>query len=62
MEENSFVSVLADRYASKEMRQLFAPEEKIIAERESYGSQLPVHNQSSATPFLRPFLQIMKRF
>jgi len=33
MEENSFVSVLADRYASKEMRQLFAPEEKIIAER-----------------------------
>jgi len=33
MEENSPVSVLADRYASKEMRQLFAPEEKIIAER-----------------------------
>jgi len=33
MEENSFVSVLADRYASKEIRQLFAPEEKIIAER-----------------------------
>jgi adenylosuccinate lyase len=33
MEENSPVSILADRYASKEMRQLFAPEEKIIAER-----------------------------
>ena len=33
MEENLPVSVLADRYASKEMRRLFAPEEKIIAER-----------------------------
>jgi adenylosuccinate lyase len=33
MRENEPVSVLADRYASKEMRQVFAPEEKIIAER-----------------------------
>ena len=33
MGENAPVSVLADRYASKEMRQVFAPEQKIIAER-----------------------------
>ncbi|CAB4994413.1 unannotated protein [freshwater metagenome] len=33
MGENATVSVLADRYASKEMRQVFAPEQKIIAER-----------------------------
>jgi adenylosuccinate lyase len=33
MGENASVSVLADRYASKEMRQVFAPEQKIIAER-----------------------------
>ena len=33
MEENAPVSVLADRYASAEMRKVFAPEEKIIAER-----------------------------
>ena len=33
MEENVPVSVLADRYASAEMRKVFAPEEKIIAER-----------------------------
>ncbi len=33
MGENAPVSVLADRYASKEMRRIFAPEEKIIAER-----------------------------
>ena len=33
MEENAPVSVLADRYASAEMRRVFAPEEKIIAER-----------------------------
>ncbi len=28
------MSVLADRYASKEMREIFAPESKIIAERQ----------------------------
>jgi len=33
MGENAPVSVLADRYASEEMRQIFAPEQKIIAER-----------------------------
>ena len=33
MRENAPVSVLADRYASNEMRQVFAPEQKIIAER-----------------------------
>jgi adenylosuccinate lyase len=33
MGENAPVSVLADRYASKEMRQVFAPDQKIIAER-----------------------------
>ena len=33
MGENKSVSVLADRYASKAMRDIFAPEEKIIAER-----------------------------
>jgi adenylosuccinate lyase len=33
MRENAPVSVLADRYASAEMRKVFAPEEKIIAER-----------------------------
>ena len=33
MEENAPVSVLADRYASAEMCKVFAPEEKIIAER-----------------------------
>ena len=33
MGENKSVSVLADRYASKAMRAIFAPEEKIIAER-----------------------------
>jgi len=33
MGENKPVSVLADRYATKEMRAIFAPEEKIIAER-----------------------------
>ena len=33
MRENAPVSVLADRYASTAMRQVFAPEEKIIAER-----------------------------
>jgi adenylosuccinate lyase len=33
MGENKAVSVLADRYASEAMRAIFAPEEKIIAER-----------------------------
>ena len=33
MGENAPVSVIADRYASDEMRQVFAPEQKIIAER-----------------------------
>jgi adenylosuccinate lyase len=33
MGENAPVSVLANRYASAEMRKVFAPEEKIIAER-----------------------------
>ncbi|MSY89529.1 MAG: adenylosuccinate lyase, partial [Actinobacteria bacterium] len=33
MGENKPVSVLADRYASSAMRAIFAPEEKIIAER-----------------------------
>jgi adenylosuccinate lyase len=33
MGENAPVSVLADRYASNEMREVFAPEQKIIAER-----------------------------
>jgi adenylosuccinate lyase len=33
MRENAPVSVLADRYASSEMRAVFAPEQKIIAER-----------------------------
>ena len=33
MRENKPVSVLADRYASNAMRAIFAPEEKIIAER-----------------------------
>ena len=33
MEENAPVSVLANRYASAAMRKVFAPEEKIIAER-----------------------------
>ena len=33
MRENAPVSVLADRYASNEMRQIFSPESKIIAER-----------------------------
>ena len=33
MEENAPVSVLANRYASTAMRKVFAPEEKIIAER-----------------------------
>ena len=33
MGENKPVSVLADRYASKAMCAIFAPEEKIIAER-----------------------------
>ena len=33
MEENTPVSVLANRYASAAMRKVFAPEEKIIAER-----------------------------
>ncbi len=33
MGENKSVSVIADRYASKAMRAIFAPEEKIIAER-----------------------------
>ena len=33
MGENKPVSVLADRYASSAMRTIFAPEEKIIAER-----------------------------
>jgi adenylosuccinate lyase len=33
MGENKSVSVLADRYASKAMCAIFAPEEKIIAER-----------------------------
>jgi adenylosuccinate lyase len=33
MGENKPVSVLADRYATKAMRDIFAPEEKIIAER-----------------------------
>jgi adenylosuccinate lyase len=33
MRENASVSVLADRYASAAMREIFAPESKIIAER-----------------------------
>ena len=33
MRENASVNVLAERYASQEMRRIFAPEEKIIAER-----------------------------
>jgi adenylosuccinate lyase len=33
MRENAPVSVLADRYASAAMREIFAPESKIIAER-----------------------------
>jgi adenylosuccinate lyase len=33
MRENKLVSVLADRYASAAMREIFAPESKIIAER-----------------------------
>jgi adenylosuccinate lyase len=33
MRENAPVSVLAERYASSEMREVFAPEQKIIAER-----------------------------
>jgi len=33
MRENNAVSVLADRYASAAMREIFAPESKIIAER-----------------------------
>ena len=33
MRENKPVSVLADRYASAAMREIFAPESKIIAER-----------------------------
>ena len=33
MRENAPVSVLADRYASSAMREIFAPEQKIIAER-----------------------------
>ncbi len=33
MGENALVSVLANRYASHEMREIFAPEAKIIAER-----------------------------
>jgi adenylosuccinate lyase len=33
MGENAAVSVLADRYASNQMREIFAPEAKIIAER-----------------------------
>ncbi len=33
MRENASVSVLADRYASTAMRDIFAPESKIIAER-----------------------------
>lgn len=33
MRENASVSVLADRYASSAMREIFAPEAKIIAER-----------------------------
>ena len=33
MGENKPVNVLADRYASNAMRAIFAPEEKIIAER-----------------------------
>ena len=33
MRENASVSVLADRYASNEMRSIFSPESKIIAER-----------------------------
>lgn len=33
MRENASVSVLADRYASNQMREIFAPEAKIIAER-----------------------------
>src|SRR5512141_3231968 len=33
MGENNPVSVLASRYASKQMREIFAPEAKIVAER-----------------------------
>ena len=33
MRDNASVNVLAERYASQEMRRIFAPEEKIIAER-----------------------------
>ena len=33
MADNSPVSLLADRYASSAMREIFAPEAKIIAER-----------------------------
>ena len=33
MRENALVSVLASRYASSAMREIFAPEAKIISER-----------------------------
>ncbi len=33
MADNSLVSLLASRYASKRMREIFSPEAKIIAER-----------------------------
>jgi len=45
MGENKPVSVLADRYASNTMRAIFAPEEKIIAERR-YGWRLRVLKRS----------------
>jgi adenylosuccinate lyase len=38
MEENNPVSVLASRYASSQMREIFAPEAKIIAERKLWLS------------------------
>lgn len=38
MRENNSVSVLASRYASKAMREIFAPEAKIIAERKLWLS------------------------
>ena len=38
MGENVLVSVLANRYASHEMREIFAPEAKIIAERKLWLS------------------------
>jgi hypothetical protein len=61
MGENAPVSVLADRYASNEMRQVFAPDRKLL-QSASYGLQLLVRNQSLDMQSLMQSLKITKRY